>query len=245
MKRMFQILFTFGILLSQNAFANLVVNAGFEFPDISGDYVTYTEQSGVPVGFGWLIGSGSAYIDHVNALWPGISGTNNPDGHDQSIFFKERGSVYQTLKTTPGQIYQLSFYYSHNPYPGDEVAGAAGYIAICDKTGYSDPIDPDVYHYDDWTYDGYTIFYDHLIHKESNSVSDMKWRKYEVTFKATSEKMILAFQDDWLYNSCGPSCEIDIGMVVDRVSISSLPSNSDQPIPKGTMPWIPLLLLDD
>jgi hypothetical protein len=228
------ILFTIVILLSQNAFANVVVNSGFEFPDISGDYVTYTEQSGVPVGFGWSMGLGSASIDHVNAKWSGVSGTNNSDGYDQSIFFKKIGSVYQQLNTTPGQVYRLSFYYSHSPYPNDQIAGAAGYVAICDKTGYSEPIDPDVYLYNDWQY-AYTIFYDHLIHKESNSTSDMKWRKYEVTFQATSENTILAFQDDWSYNSCGVPCEFDIGIVVDKVSISALPSNR-------AMPWIHMLL---
>ena len=213
-------------LAPTSAFSNLLVNGGFESPDISGNFQRYDAVTEAPKVFGWKITY--PYVDHVNSLWSGISGTSNPDGYDQSIRLVAVGTLAQTFHTIPGQTYQLSFYYSHAPYEGD-VAGAAGFLALVDGE--------DPYEYQN---SAKTILSDHIIHTGPTDLNDMSWRQYVLTFSAVGERTTVVFINDSEYNSCA-GCDIDItGFVVDDVKVALVEAKKAKP-----MPWIPLLLLDD
>ena len=216
-------------LAPTSAFSNLLVNGGYESPDISGNFQRYDEVTGAPNGFGWTISF--PYVDHVNSLWSGISGTSNPDGYDQSIRLILFGTLYQTFDTVPGKTYQLTFYYSHAPYPYD-FAGAAGFVALLNGSG--------PYHHNEHLHNPNIILSDHILHSEPTSSNDMKWSEYKLTFRAVGETTTLAFQNDWEYNSCA-GCDIDLsGFVVDDVKVALVEAKKAKP-----MPWIPLLLLED
>jgi hypothetical protein len=196
-------------LAAVDAKAELLINGGFDFPDISGSYVRYDDVSGAPDDFGWTIVW--PYVDLINSLWSGVSGTSNPDGYDQSIHLLGPGTIGQVFDTTQGQTYQVSFSYSHEPYEYD-IAGAAAYVVLVDG------IDP--YNYNTQK----PILFDHVIHSQQNSVDDMKWSQYEVTFSAVSERTTVVLISDHEYNSSarGTDPADYAGFVIDDVKVISV-----------------------
>lgn len=94
-------------LLTAQAHANLVTNGSFESPGTG----CVAGATSLP---GWTVGS--ANIDIINSA---CSGMGAADG----AWFVDltgsggagAGSIYQTVATTPGQQYELSFYFGGNP----------------------------------------------------------------------------------------------------------------------------------
>ena len=98
------------------AHANLLVNGGFETPDISGDPGGYREitVSQQQAGFGWTVTVNDIDIIHqpvVGFTAPMFDGVQAVD----LVGSGSNGGLAQTFATTPGQLYSLSFAYANNP----------------------------------------------------------------------------------------------------------------------------------
>jgi Ca2+-binding RTX toxin-like protein len=146
---------------------NLILNGNFETPDIFGSYLTYTTP---PPNFGWSITSGS--IDHINTTWIGASGTPNPDGVDQSVDIDSSTKLSQTLITEPGQLYELSFQYSHNFVK----TSATGYLTI---EGNSQ------------------LLSEKLVHDVAGiNAANMGYLKHRVIFRADSPQTTISLEGD-------------------------------------------------
>ncbi|MBA3897825.1 MAG: DUF642 domain-containing protein [Sphingomonadaceae bacterium] len=93
--------------------AELIVNGGFEMPDISTNpgYVTF-DAAGNPNGIdGWTVTSGNVdVVDHFN-------GGNAGEGNQWlDLVGTVNGSLSQSFATTSGATYTLTFLYGNNPY---------------------------------------------------------------------------------------------------------------------------------
>src|SRR5262245_37411414 len=83
---------------------NLIVNGSFEVEGGSGNS---NHGTGLP---GWVVGA-TGGIDIVASSGPPMTFWNAQDGVDSvSLNWVGPGSLSQTVTTTPGQLYHLSFY---------------------------------------------------------------------------------------------------------------------------------------
>lgn len=139
---------------------NLVSNGDFETPVIAGQWTGYGQGESMGA---WSVSSGS--IDIVSSSgWPSESGKQSLD-----LAGSESGSISQTISTTPGQEYVLTFYLSGNP-------------------GSSTTKSIDVY------WDGNKI--GSYSAEQIGSFSDMKWKKITVKdIVAKGTKTDLRFTD--------------------------------------------------
>lgn len=85
--------------------AALLINGDFELPNISGNFTTY--NTGANIG-GWVVTSGS--VDLINNYWQPASG-----GQSLDTAGNINGTIQQTVATTAGQLYRLTFDMSGNP----------------------------------------------------------------------------------------------------------------------------------
>jgi hypothetical protein len=164
------------MVLAPVTHASVILNGGFETPDINGSFNTYTSS---PAGFNWTItavGSTTYGVDLINSFWQGISGVVNPDGYDQSVDIDYASTLSQSFSTTPGVQYQLHFAYSHN-YQSSQSTGHL------DVTGTT------------------SLLSSTLTHDISNSASNMQWLTYDQVFTADSSTTTLTFTGD---SSNGP-----------------------------------------
>ena len=99
-----------GISKPASAATNIVTNGSFESPAVGG---SYTQVSGTAVT-GWNIDSGN--MDLVNTLWTASNGSNSLD-----MDGNQPGSIVQTLSTTTGQKYNLTFDLAGNPTSGNAI----------------------------------------------------------------------------------------------------------------------------
>ncbi|MBU1933358.1 MAG: DUF642 domain-containing protein [Candidatus Omnitrophica bacterium] len=153
--------------------ANLASNGGFEIPDISGTFTTYTSS---PTGFVWAISNtgsgqyGPYGIDLINNYWNGSSGLLG----DQSVDIDFATKISQVLTTTPGQSYYLDFWYAHNP--DNSNTSSTGDIKV---------------------EGGSTLFNLSLTHSEASTKSNMKFLQYKGMFTADGSSATLSFQGDY------------------------------------------------
>jgi hypothetical protein len=164
------------MLLAPITHASVILNGGFEIPDIDGEFKTYTSS---PAGFNWTItalGSSTYGVDLINSFWQGISGIVNSDGYDQSVDIDYASTLSQSFTTTPGVQYQLHFAYSHNY----QSSLSKGHIDVTGTT---------------------SLLSATLTHDISNSASNMQWSPYDQVFTADSPTTILTFTGD---SSNGP-----------------------------------------
>ena len=100
----------------------LITNGGFEDPTISHPCCNTAPPGSVT---GWTVTAGSVNVVNVTV---GSAGGNIADEGDQYIDLigeSGAGSLSQTFGTVAGQVYTLSFAFSHNPFGGLSAATAA------------------------------------------------------------------------------------------------------------------------
>lgn len=102
--------------------AELVSNGGFENPTVSNSCCSTVPPEALP---GWTVNSGN--INVVNGTF---SSTNGNLAHEGSQYLDlvgqgGVGSISQTIATVAGQLYTLSFWYSHNLFAGLGSASAS------------------------------------------------------------------------------------------------------------------------
>lgn len=150
--------------LDNGSFEICLADPGSSFLTVNGpDFVS------IP---GWTIDSGS--VDYIGPLWQSADGGRNIDMNGI-----EPGSISQTLTTTTGFSYQVTFSLSGNPVktedstnpyysPSDKVLG----VGVNGST-------PQLYHFD-------TLVV-------GNTMENMMWASKTYTFTATSPSSILTF----------------------------------------------------
>lgn len=111
---LFAALSTLCSVLPLPAFAspNLIANGGFEQSSFSGNYATY--GAGSTALSGWIIGGDS--IDLINHYWQPASGSYSLD---LSGYYD--GTISQSIATTQGQRYHVTFDMAGNPDDDDKV----------------------------------------------------------------------------------------------------------------------------
>lgn len=181
------------------AAANLIVNGGFDAPDISGAFVTFNSAPG---GFGWSIVSddtpfgpattGLLGIDVVGE--GGVGGTANPDGLDQFVDIDGLSILSQSFATDPGETYRLTFAFSHNPLAASESIRllVAGGGTLIDQT---------------------------LTHDTPNSFADFEFESFSTLFTAAAALTTLSFEG----LDGGSAFDRAQGFFLDDVSVTVAP----------------------
>lgn len=93
---------------------NLVHNGSFEFPEVSGDFDTYTAGDDID---GWNVDSGSVDVTE-EPDFDAVAGKASPQALD--LNGTGPGSVSQDLDTTSSDEYQLRFFLAGNPQCGTD-----------------------------------------------------------------------------------------------------------------------------
>ena len=151
--------------------ADLVVNGGFEDSSVT-DSSGYRTFSSLSQGLaGWTVGMGS--VDLVGSYWDAASGSNSLD-----LNGSRKGEIHQSLLTTAGQLYQLSF---------DMAGNFAGGPAI---KGMTVNVDGKSYSFD----------------TTGRSAADMGWTHYASTFIALSNSAVLSFASN-ISGAYGPALD--------------------------------------
>lgn len=94
-----------------HASANLLSNSSFETPIVAGGFTTV--GTGGDLG-AWTVDSGS--IDHIGSYWQAADGVQSVD-----MSGNEDGKISQTVNTSAGQTYELSWWESGNNDGGSAI----------------------------------------------------------------------------------------------------------------------------
>ncbi len=184
---------------------DLVVNGGFEEPVIPGGVeTTHTFPSG-DFG-GWAVTRGG--VQQIGTYWPAKGGAQSLDldGNAADGAGYVAGTIKQVLATTPGQAYDLTFWYANNP---DRLSNCGGVPAQMDVKWNSNVVlSP--------THTGSTF-------------GDMGWTLGQATVTATGAAATLEF-----VSADTPGCYW--GIALDDVSVTaSAPSDPSQDGPTFTV----------
>ncbi len=116
-------------LLSTGASAQ-IVNGGFEAPTVEGSCCTTTPPTPLP---GWTVDAGN-----VNVVLGTFGSTNGNLAYEGSQYLDlvgegTVGSLSQSFATVAGQVYSLTFAFSHNLFSG--LGSASASYSVGDSTG--------------------------------------------------------------------------------------------------------------
>ncbi|MEV6925783.1 choice-of-anchor C family protein [Dactylosporangium sp. NPDC051485] len=157
------------VAVAPPAAGELVTNGGFEGPDDVGSFAEYGDGSTAMPG--WTV-TGS--VDQVGSYWAAQDGTQSLD-----LAGSSSGTITQTVPTTAGTTYVLSWYQAGNPVCGQPLKtltvtwnGATAATTTFDTTGH----------------DG----------------TNMGWTRHQVQVTATGPTATLAFTDATAdHSQCG------------------------------------------
>ena len=95
---------------------NIIMNGGFESPQISDSCCTTAPGSGTVAP--WTVGSGNVNV--VNGTYGSANGNLAKEGNQYLDLIGEggAGSISQSFSTVLNQVYTLTFSYSHNIFGG-------------------------------------------------------------------------------------------------------------------------------
>jgi len=147
-----------------------VNNGDFGLPDIG--ITNFVQHTVSPVGFEWEIVAESSNfaVSQIGSFWAApAGGPLNSRGVNQSVQISRTSSIWQNFATTPGEEYELSFYYSHNPSgvnPASQIVTVAGDSVLFENT---------------------------FIHDAANTTGNMMWVLGTATFMADSLLTTLTF----------------------------------------------------
>jgi hypothetical protein len=103
----------FAFVVAHPARAGVIINGSFETPSISGSFLSILAGS-EPPGFGWQVTSNS-----VDIVTTGVFGTAFDGNQFLDLDGFAPGSILESIATTPGIQYALTFMYANNPFgPG-------------------------------------------------------------------------------------------------------------------------------
>lgn len=112
---------------SGSAQAQIVTNGGFEQPKVSDTCCNTAPPATVP---GWDVNSGNVNV--VNGTFDSTNGNLAAEGSQYLDLVGQGGvgSISQTLALNAGQVYNLSFAYSHNLFSPAEATSASAEVTI-------------------------------------------------------------------------------------------------------------------
>jgi hypothetical protein len=112
---------TYVLFASQGANAELVINGGFETPPLAPASILTINSGAEPAGFGWTVTTQN--VETQRQFYVGGGGTlpfNGAPYEGLNLLdldgYPNASAISQTLATTPGALYLLSFAYANNPY---------------------------------------------------------------------------------------------------------------------------------
>ena len=166
--------------------AQIIQNGDFEMPVVS-NYAEYDAPSTAITG--WTVTSGNVDLS-TSSNYPAYSGNQSVDLAGDTL-----GTIEQQFSTTPGQQYQLIFYYSNNAnYIGNVTANVS-------VTGNSTLLDQSISHSD-------------------ATLTNMDYQLFSENFTADSVNATLAFAATSESLNGPPGAG---GVVVDDVSVTAVP----------------------
>ncbi len=151
---------------------------------------------GEPAGFSWTVTTNT-----VDIVSNGFLGGTAFDGVQwlDLVGFGSTGGVEQTVATTPGQQYTLSFAYANNPGPGVPVPVSAD---LTITSGASTLLNQSISH-------------------GTSTTSGLNWTPFDMAFTATGTSATLAF-DETVGGANG-------GIFLDAVSIDATAAPVPEP----------------
>ena len=172
--------------------ANLVSNGDFESPVVVGDFGYFA-----PPGFdSWTVESGS--VDIVRELWTAASGAQSLDLNGACC---APATIAQTLSTTAGTTYRLTFAFAGNPDPAE----------ACDSS-------PAVVRMEAfWGDTSLGVF---TFDTTGHTLADPGWRTVSLATTASSNASTLRFASR-VAGACGPT--------IDAVSVVEAPPPATRP----------------
>jgi hypothetical protein len=175
----FALLFALIYVSQSPAFAESVINGGFERPQItSGEYLNVSPGA-EPADFGWIVTSGN--VDIV------LGGRSYIAAFEGSQFLdldgSTAGAVQQAFATTSGTLYDLSFAYANNSNNGTSTASAL--LRLFNTSDEADLIGPVT-----------------LTHSTS-SLANPDWTIFSLQFVATGDGTTLSFASNSPSGSVG------------------------------------------
>lgn len=128
-----------GLGVAQDAAASsLLVNGDFETPvQVSPDFATFNIPAGSTTITGWNVVQGNVDLTTTANYGPLTNTLDLSSKQDVDLIGDDRGSggvfggLSQSFTTIPGQQYQLTFDYSHNPGTGSP-NGYAAQVTVAD-----------------------------------------------------------------------------------------------------------------
>jgi choice-of-anchor C domain-containing protein len=158
---------------------NIIINGNFSLPDaatLPNDGSVYKfVNAGDPSLTGWTVTNGSVETDVTLPTFGAPTASGNPQNLD--LDGNSAGTITQSFATTVGQTYNLSFYYSNNPYG----PGAAATVTVSDSS-----VAPLV-----------------ITHSGASNGS-LDWQYVQESFVATSTSATLTFaSNDPASDTCG------------------------------------------
>jgi hypothetical protein len=142
--------------------AQVVTNGGFETPTISDPCCNTVPPASLP---GW---TATPNVNVVNGTFSSTNGNLAAEGTQYLDLVGQggTGSIYQDLTTVVGQVYTLTFAYSHNLFSPDTTSASAS-VAVGD-------------------------LFDIVMHSTGDT-SDLDWQAYAHNFTATDTTTRLTF----------------------------------------------------
>ncbi len=142
--------------------ADLITNGGFEDPNVSNACCSTVPPDALP---GWTVNFGN-----VNVVNGTFSSSNGNLAHEASQYLDlvgqgGIGSISQVISTVAGQVYTLSFWYSHNLFAG--LGSASASVSV---DGLSDSVT-----------------------HSTGSNANLGWQLYSKNFTATGSSATLNF----------------------------------------------------
>jgi choice-of-anchor C domain-containing protein len=190
------------------------VNGDFENPVVSGLWTAV-----YPPGFdSWTVDSGS--VDIVHLLWTAPSGVQSIDLDGNCC---GTGSVSQSLSTSPGSKYVLSFWFAGNPDP-NPICGPPG---VKRMEAFWGGTSLGVFSFD----------------TTEHSLEDPGWERISLPVTATGRATTLRFAS-LTPGACGPAIDgVAVVPSVTTVSIDIKPGSVKNPIHLSARGLIPVAIL--
>ena len=160
------------------ASAASITNGSFESGSGDAGFGSFSTPGGGSTNItGWTVTGGS--VDWINGYWQGADGTHSVDLNGLAV-----GGIEQTIATTLGQTYRLSFSMSGNPDIG------SGTRTMQVSAG------------------GASAPFSYTFTTPTNDHSNMNWANDSLVFTATGPSTLISFQSTSTGNCCwGPALD--------------------------------------
>ena len=174
---------------------NIIINGGFESPQISDSCCTTVPGNGTVNP--WTVGSGNVNV--VNGTYGSTNGNLAKEGTQYLDLIGEggAGSISQSFSTVLNQVYTLTFSYSHNIFGGSS-DGAPPFSADFSVGDLSGPL------------------LDDSVSHSSGTTNDLDWKTYTGSFVGTGVSETLNF------TNTSPTTG-NAGIFLDAISVSAAP----------------------